>query len=84
MTHYNFEWEEGFKFKWEKGYRIKILPQGSSVYIQANAAGLESLANHLHLLANSKFSNHYHFHLDDCNCLETGSLEIIIEKNEDL
>ena len=71
------------EFKWEDGFTIatKIEADGAIV-ISANAAGLQSLANHFMALADEE-STHSHFHLDEYNSLEDHSVELIVEKLPD-
>ena len=51
-----------------------------SVVVTANKAGLLSLAKQLLFLAQDEVPMGYHFHLDETNSLEQGSLELIIQK----
>ena len=71
---------EGIHLKWERGYEITVMKEEDEVIIQANKAGLISLANHLLTLAQDDVPVHEHVHLDEDNSLEDGSLPIIIEK----
>lgn len=54
------------------------------ISMEANREGLISLARHILLLAQDDVPNGSHFHLDEFNSLENGSLELIISKNEAL
>lgn len=67
------------KFEWIDGFAIAVNITRDQVVIKANPEGLLSLANHLKTLANSKVEE-AHMHLDEFNCLEEGSAELIIEK----
>ena len=68
------------EFKWTDGFMISVREEDGAVVIAANRAGLQSLADHLLRLAEQDGQNH--FHLDQYNSLEEGSLELIIEKTE--
>ena len=76
----DYDPSRGFVFKWEEGFEIEHKIQDGVAIIKANKAGLISLANHLLNLAQDSYSQGYHFHLDDYNCLEEGSNELIIER----
>jgi hypothetical protein len=79
ITDYNPK--QGMHFSWENGHTIKTQISNDKVIINANEAGLKSLANHLLTLAQKSIPDGYHFHLDDSNGLEEGSCEVIFEKN---
>lgn len=79
----NFEWS--FKFNWEENKKIKVIRNSQNeTLIVSNKEGLLSLANHLINLAQDTVPNRYHIHLDEYNSLEDWSLELIIEKDNDL
>ena len=65
-------------FNWVDGFTISVREEDGAVVIAANRAGLQSLANHLLMLDEQDGSSH--FHLDQHNSLEEGSLELIVEK----
>lgn len=67
------------KFEWIDGFVIAVNITNDQVVVKANSEGLLSLANYLKTLANSKVEG-AHIHLDEFNCLEEGSKELIIEK----
>ena len=67
------------KFDWVDGFKIEVNRVNNEVQIKANSEGLISLANHLRTLAESTTQG-AHFHLDEFNSLEPGSVELIIEK----
>jgi hypothetical protein len=75
---------EGFCFEWEENFKIvtKIDFEQKTIGIEANNAGLISLARHLLELAQSSVPAGYHFHLDDYGGLEKGSYELVIGKIE--
>lgn len=68
------------KFNWVDGFTISVREEDGTAVISANKEGLLSLANHLINLASQETGSH--FHLDQYNSLEEGSLELIIEKTE--
>lgn len=73
---------KGFKFEWEYDHAIltRIYCDHNIISIQANAAGLVSLARILLTLAQSTIPDDYHIHLDEFNSLEEGSCELILAK----
>jgi hypothetical protein len=70
----------GFTYQWEAGFLIQTSVENGVTLIQANKAGLISLANHLLNLAQDGVPPGVHLHLDDLNSLEESSSELIIEK----
>ena len=70
----------GFKLHWQDNFKILVKVSNSDVIISANKEGLESLANHLLSLAQNEVPVHTHIHLDENNGLESGSINLIIEK----
>ncbi|MCR4621653.1 MAG: hypothetical protein K5663_06180 [Clostridiales bacterium] len=68
------------RFNWIDGFSVSVRAENGAVVISANREGLLSLADHLSALANSPADDH--FHLDEFNSLEDGSLELIVEKTE--
>ncbi|MEJ8644532.1 hypothetical protein WKI68_30945 [Streptomyces sp. MS1.HAVA.3] len=48
--------------------------------IEANAAGLRTLAGHLLVLAAEGVPDGSHLHLEDSNGLEDGSLSLVLER----
>ena len=73
--------ENGLKFIWEDGFQIKCsVDEEKNVCIEANPAGLISLARHLLMLAQNEVPENEHFHLDEYNSLESGSAELVIVK----
>ena len=73
--------EAGFKFEWEDGFSIETKYENGLFSIVANREGLISLGKLFFALAQEEIPAGYHLHLDENNSLETGSKEIIIEKN---
>lgn len=72
--------ETGLLLAWEGDYVIHTQVDSSSCTIRANAAGLISLARHMLTMAQSNVPAGVHFHLDDSNSLEEGSIELIIDR----
>jgi len=72
--------ESGMIFSWEDGFTIKTDVTENQIVIAANKEGLISLAKQLLFLAQDKAPVDHHFHLDEYNCLETGSKELVITK----
>ena len=68
------------EFKWEDGFTIDTrIEEDGAIVVSANAAGLQSLANHFLALADD-VTKGAHFHLDEFNSLEGHSVELIVEK----
>ena len=65
------------ELSWEPGFEIGVSDAHGEVVISANRAGLVSLANHLMALADE--APGAHFHLDEHNSLEEGSVELVVE-----
>jgi hypothetical protein len=78
------EYDNGVKCVWEENFKIKTTAPFDTLTIEANRDGLISLARHILHLAQDAVPNGSHFHFDEYNSLENGSLELIISKNEDL
>ena len=64
--------------KWVDGFEIRVTIDHDAAVISANREGLLSLAGQLAALAEAAPGSHIHY--DDCNALEKGSAEMIIEK----
>ena len=67
-------------FTWVDGSEISARIDGEQIVISANREGLLSLAENLKTLAEEHPGDH--FHLDEYNSLEEGSVELIVEKTE--
>ena len=78
------EYDNGVECVWEEGFKINTSAPFDTLTIEANREGLISLARHLLHLAQDHVPNGSHFHLDEYNALEEGSLELIISKNKGL
>ncbi len=73
---------EKFSFVWEEDFSIKCLIENESIIIEANKAGLISLARHLLELAQENVPEFQHIHLDEYNSLENNSAELIVKKRK--
>ncbi|MFI8446718.1 Imm32 family immunity protein [Streptomyces erythrochromogenes] len=69
-------------FTWEEDARIEVRNLGSEVVIEANAAGLRTLASHLLVLAKEGVPDGSHLHLEDSNGLEDGSVGLVLERSD--
>jgi hypothetical protein len=68
------------QYTWVDGFTIQVSVSGGEVQIEANQAGLMSLANHLVVLAQKGTPRSGHIHLDEHNALEGGSTALVIGK----
>lgn len=80
LTVPDYSPDVGFSYAWENGFEITATVESSGIHIQANRAGLVSLARHLLTLAQDTVPAGSHMHFDDLNSLNDGSLELVIEK----
>jgi len=71
---------EGLPHSWENGFEITVRHDKNQIVIQANKAGLISLATNLLILAQDEVPIGYHFHYDEYNSLEKDSEELVITK----
>ena len=71
---------EGFRHEWEDSFEIETKITHGEILISANKAGLISLAKQLLALAQDSVPQHCHFHLDEHNVLEGGSIPLILQK----
>ena len=78
------EYDDCIELVWEKDFKIKTRYEYDTIIIEANNAGLVSLARHLLVLAQEEAPSGSHIHLDEFNSLEDGSLELILDKNENI
>lgn len=67
---------------WKEGFEIRVRIDGNTAVIEANRAGLLSLAEQLMMLAYEQDSTHIHY--DEYNSLEEGSSEMIIGKTDEV
>ncbi|MFF3419636.1 hypothetical protein ACFYW9_33890 [Streptomyces sp. NPDC002698] len=70
-------------FTWEEGARIEVRNLGGEIVIEANAAGLKTLAGHLLALAQDGTPDGAHLHLEENNGLEQGSVGMVLERCDD-
>lgn len=70
-------------FTWDGEARIEVRNLGREVVIEANAAGLRTLAGHLLTLARDGVPDGSHLHLEDGNGLEDGSVGLVLERGDD-
>ncbi|MEU6702130.1 Imm32 family immunity protein [Streptomyces wuyuanensis] len=70
-------------FTWEADARIEVRDLGGEIVIEANAAGLRTLAGHLLVLAGDGVPDGSHLHLEDGNGLEKGSVGLVLERGDD-
>lgn len=73
----------GLQFGWDADARIEVRSLGTEVVIEANAAGLRTLAGHLLVLAGDGVPDGAHLHLEDGNGLEDGSVGLVLERDDD-
>ncbi|MGW2935015.1 Imm32 family immunity protein [Streptomyces sp. NPDC001156] len=69
-------------YTWEEDARIEVRNLGGEVVIEANAAGLRTLAGHLLVLAKNDVPDGSHLHLEDSNGLEDGSVGLVVERSD--
>ncbi|MER5915441.1 hypothetical protein ABT124_34650 [Streptomyces sp. NPDC001982] len=70
-------------FTWEEGARIEVRNLGGEIVVEANAAGLKTLARHLLTLAQDGTPDGTHLHLEENNGLEEGSVSLVLERCDD-
>ena len=66
------------RIRWVDGYEVSVLVCDGKTTISANREGLLSLASILTDLADEQPGAHVH--LDEHNCLEDGSNELVVER----
>ncbi|ELP70637.1 hypothetical protein ACKI1I_14500 [Streptomyces turgidiscabies] len=67
-------------FTWEEGARVEVRDLGAEIVIEANAAGLKTLAGHLLTLAQDGTPDGTRLHLDEHSGLEEGSVSLVLER----
>ena len=72
--------DSGVRFDWDVGSEIEVRSYGSETVIEANRAGLRSLARHCLTLAQEEVPPGLHLHLDEGSGLEPGSSSLVIER----
>ena len=70
-------------FTWEDDARIAVRNLGREIVIEANSAGLKTLAAHLLVLAQDGTPDGAHLHLEEDNGLEEGSAALVLERCDD-
>ncbi|RKS08104.1 hypothetical protein DFP74_3794 [Nocardiopsis sp. Huas11] len=70
-------------FAWEDDARIEVRNLGSEIVVEANAAGLRTLAGHLMTLAEDGTPDGAHLHLEQHNGLVEGSVGLVLERCEE-
>jgi hypothetical protein len=70
-------------FTWETGARIEVRNLGREIVIEANAAGLKTLASPLLTLAQDGTPDGAHLRLEKNNGLEEGSASLVLERCDD-
>ncbi len=70
-------------FSWEEDARINVRNIGAEIVVEANAAGLRTLARHLLTLAEDGTPDGSHLHLEESNGLEEGSAGLVLERADD-
>jgi len=78
----NYTPDKGLQSSWEDGFKISCNINNEEVVISANRDGLISLAKQLLTLAQENVPYGSHFHFNEYNGLESGSCELVIEKNK--
>ncbi len=73
---------KGIQLIWEPGAIIKTSLEDSYIHLCANKEGLISLAQQFLTLAQDGVPATCHIHYDDCNSLESGSIELVVEKQD--
>jgi hypothetical protein len=72
--------EGGIGAEWDEGFQIALRIEDGEVYLQANNAGLRSLARLLLGLTVDGVQDWHHWHLEDWNSLEEGSAPLTVMK----
>lgn len=74
----------GTPVEWDDGAAVWTRVEGDRTVIEANAAGLRSLARTLLTLAAAGVPDGTHVHLFDLTGLQPGSAELVLERREDV
>ncbi len=74
------DYDNGLHMVWDPGFDIRAVIEGGGVHIQANRAGLISLARLMLTLAGERVPDTSHWHLDPMPVggLEPDSVSLII------
>lgn len=70
-------------FTWGEDARVEVRNLGREVVIEANVAGLRTLAAHLLTLAQNGVPDGSHLHLEYGNGLEEGSVGLVLERSDE-
>ncbi|MCK8676996.1 MULTISPECIES: hypothetical protein [Streptomyces] len=70
-------------FAWDSDARVEVRNLGREVVIEANAAGLRTLAGHLQVLAGDGVPDGAHVHLEESSGLEEGSVGLVLERSDE-
>lgn len=80
----DYDARSGIRLSWDDNAWIALDDlEGEAVLLRANPDGLRTLARHLLTMAQEDAPTGSHLHLDEHNGLETGSIELIIERTSD-
>ncbi|MFJ9870915.1 hypothetical protein [Streptomyces sp. NPDC101165] len=83
-THVSTETDGATRvFTWGEGARIEVRNLGEEIVVEANAAGLKTLAGHLLTLAQDGTPDGTHLHLEENNGLAEGSVSLVLERCDD-
>ncbi|GAA5530169.1 hypothetical protein [Herpetosiphon gulosus] len=74
---------QGIRLLWDDGFIISVQGDHDTVVIQANQAGLLTLARHCLTLAQATVPPGTHLHLDPATDLEDDSIPLILAKIAD-
>ena len=69
-------------FAWDEAARVSVRDLGGEVAIEANAAGLRTLAEHLLTLAAEGTPDGSHLHLEPGHGLSEESIGLVLERDD--
>ncbi|AJE42518.1 Imm32 family immunity protein [Streptomyces nodosus] len=67
-------------FTWEEDARIEVRNLGREIVVEANAAGLKTLAGPSPRARQDGTPDGAHLHLEEHNGLEEGSVSLVLER----
>lgn len=70
----------GVRTEWDEGARVAVAMRHGELVIEANVAGLRSLARHCLVLSQNATPTGHHIHMDDWNGLSPGSVRPTIQR----
>lgn len=73
--------ERGVITEWDEDAEVSVSIRDGKVFINANPAGLRSIARHCLVLSQEGMPDGRHIHLDDWNGLSEGSVSMTIERS---